>query len=384
MARIYLGQLSSNGDCLYATTVARQIKSDFPGCHLTWGISSLCRRVIENNPYVDEVHEVPVASWADVNRIWYEFEAAGRREVERGTYDHAFFTQICPNYFCSFDGTVRPPIFRNYPHPITVPVTPVIRLTEEEIARVDEWVEKKDLRSFRKVVLCECASKSGQSFMTPEMMVRVAGEVIRRDPSIAFVLSTHLPIEAGLPQIIHGGELSMRETARLTHFSDLFVGCGSGLTVVATSEAAKPNIPNIQVLSRETSVFASFKHDFEYFGLESDHFLEITRQNPKRLAAAIHTALKEGFETAIARYAETLPLDFAHYFQLIDLMLLQEHRFLDAARSVQLTIERYGPRKDLVAFAQSVVLPFLKYDVAGMPPDLEEAAEALNRKIAAA
>ena len=31
MTRILLGQLGSNGDCLYATIVARQIKKDFPG-----------------------------------------------------------------------------------------------------------------------------------------------------------------------------------------------------------------------------------------------------------------------------------------------------------------------------------------------------------------
>ncbi|MEQ1577992.1 MAG: hypothetical protein ABL894_10090, partial [Hyphomicrobium sp.] len=62
MTRILLGQLGSNGDCLYATTIARQIKKDFPGCHLTWAISSLCTRVLDNNPDVDEVWEVPVQS----------------------------------------------------------------------------------------------------------------------------------------------------------------------------------------------------------------------------------------------------------------------------------------------------------------------------------
>ena len=34
--KILLVQLFSNGDCLYATSVARQIKKDFPGHATSW------------------------------------------------------------------------------------------------------------------------------------------------------------------------------------------------------------------------------------------------------------------------------------------------------------------------------------------------------------
>ena len=53
--KIILVQLYSNGDCLYATAVARQIKQDFPGSHLTWAIASFCKSIIINNPFVDEI-----------------------------------------------------------------------------------------------------------------------------------------------------------------------------------------------------------------------------------------------------------------------------------------------------------------------------------------
>ena len=56
--KIILVQLYSNGDCLYATAIARQIKQDFPGCHLTWAIASFCKSIIFNNPFVDEILEV--------------------------------------------------------------------------------------------------------------------------------------------------------------------------------------------------------------------------------------------------------------------------------------------------------------------------------------
>ena len=59
--KILLVHLYSNGDCLYATAVAKQIKHDFPGCHLTWAIARFCKSIISNNPYVDEVMEIDIA-----------------------------------------------------------------------------------------------------------------------------------------------------------------------------------------------------------------------------------------------------------------------------------------------------------------------------------
>ena len=50
--KILLVQLYSNGDCLYATAVARQIKQDFPGCHLTWVIAGVYKNIIAQNPYL--------------------------------------------------------------------------------------------------------------------------------------------------------------------------------------------------------------------------------------------------------------------------------------------------------------------------------------------
>ena len=51
--KILLVQLFSNGDCLFATAVARQVKTDFPNCNLTWAIAAFCKNIIALNPYVD-------------------------------------------------------------------------------------------------------------------------------------------------------------------------------------------------------------------------------------------------------------------------------------------------------------------------------------------
>ena len=95
--KILLGQLNSIGDCLYATTIARQIKLDFPGCHLTWAIASHCRQVIRNNPDVDDVWEIPAPNKKEERKFWNKFEAEAKKKLAEGEFDKVFFTQIFPN-----------------------------------------------------------------------------------------------------------------------------------------------------------------------------------------------------------------------------------------------------------------------------------------------
>jgi hypothetical protein len=362
MTRILLGQLMSNGDCLYATTVARQIKTDYPGCHLTWGISSLCRDVIKHNPDVDEVWEVQTEDWGEMASSWHAFQEEAWARVARGDFDHAFMTQISPSNFHNYDGTIRSSILRNYPRPITVPVEAIIEISPEERAHTEEWIWTNDIDAFGNVVLFECSSKSGQSFLTPEFALQVAKLVVEARADTCVVLSTHLPFETNHPNIKHGGALGMRETALLTHYADIFVGCGSGLTVVATSSAAKRNLPNIQILSAATSIYASFKHDFEYFGKPNNHFLETTKESSKHIAKIIHSVFDDGIIAARRQYGETLPLTFDWYFELIEKQLLRKRRYIDAAHSLKVTAERYGWTRELHAFAKIYVEPFLDMD----------------------
>jgi len=381
MTRILLGQLGANGDCLYATTIARQIKHDFPGCHLTWAISSLCRRVIDNNPDVDDVWEVPASAWSDIGHAWRMFEREGWNRVARGDFDHAFMTQISPSHLDTYDGTIRPSIFRNYPRPITVPVETVILLTDDEIARTQRWLAQSGLGSSGPRVLFECSSKSGQSFLTPALAVEVAERVIAANPGVGFILSTNEPIEPPSRRIVHGGELSLRETAYLTHFADLFVGCGSGVTVVATSGVAKPALANIQVLKASTSVYASFRHDFEYFGKDASHFLETTREDPGRLADIIDTALRDGIEAAKAAHDERIALDFTWYFRQIEQALLERRDYLGAARSLMVTADRYGWRADLLDFGRTMILPFVERDEKARYPNRQAEIRRLREAL---
>lgn len=375
MKKILLGQLCSNGDCLYATTLARQIKEDFPGCHLVWAISSLTTEVIRNNPDVDEMLVVPMRHWGDMESVWNTFEREAMRLYAQGYYDEVFLTQISPANFHNFDGTVRPSIFRGYGRPITVPVENRIFLTDQEIEKVDRWFDQSPCRRSKYIAIMECSSKSGQSFMTPDLAIDVAERVLKDHDDMSIIISTHEDIKTDNSNIVSGADLTMRETARLTHHADLFIGCGSGLTVVATSTAAKPDIPNIQVLSPETAFYASFRHDFEFFGKNADHFLEMTRSDPSHLAAGINAVVDRGIEGARDQYDEQIQLDLSFYLVQIDLMLVRRGKYIAAAQSLTRTAERYGVQPSLKNFADRLVMPYLAQDVSRNFPNAPTAID---------
>ena len=378
MTNILLGMLGSNGDCLYATAIARQLKQDFPGCHLTWAIGRMSRQVLVNNPDVDKVWEVPQASWAEAERSWTLFEAEAHDLANAGRFDQVYLPQISPARFANYDGTIRPSIFRGFPRALTVPVDVTIALTEEETAAVDAWVNASPIASASQVVLCECSSKSGQSFMTLEMALEIAETITAARQKTVVVISTHEPLRTDNPRIISGGALSIRQNARLTHYVDLFLGCGSGLTVAATAGSAKPRLPNIQVLRRDSSVYASFRHDFQHFGKPAGHFLEVTREDAGHIAQVALAALADGFPAAQAAHDDPVPLTFGWYMQLITTMVLERGRYMDAARSLLVTLERYGPQPQLQVFGRYRVLPFLAEDPRHVLPHRREETERLR------
>ena len=353
MKRILLGQLNSNGDCVYATILARQLRHDNPDAHITWAIATQCAKLVENNPHIDDVWQVPVRSWDEQDMMWRVFEREAVRRYLRHEFDAILLSQVSPNNVQNFDGTVRPSILRSFGRPITVPIENVIQLTDEEVESVTAFVGESGIDAFANRILFECSSRSGQSFITPELAQNVAKELYTLLPDATVIFSTNEPMDLQDHRSRYAGTLSLREIAQLTHHCDLFVGAGSGCTVLATSTAAKP-LPLVLLLNGTTSMFASFAHDFEYFGIEHPGIVEMTDQKPRRIAECIALACREGVAPALREFGGRVPVTFGHYRTIVERCLLREQRYLDAARSLMTTADRYGWTKELIALGQLI------------------------------
>ncbi|PQJ10423.1 hypothetical protein CJD36_010620 [Flavipsychrobacter stenotrophus] len=306
--KILLIQLMSNGDCLYATAVARQIKQDFPGCHLTWAIASFCKGILDNNPYVDAILEVPDVNRNTATGIMRQLRKDAEEKKRQGVYDEVFFTQIIDTNMANYDGSIRSSIFRGYDRPITVSVTPSLRLRDEEINKAKAFAERYKLDQYKNVILFEFAPQSGQLAMTPALALEMAGKIISNE-STAIVLSSAIKIGDQYEHILDGSTLTLRETAALTHYCTMLLGCSSGITWISTSDAAK-QLPMIQILDPDAFWVNPISRDFERFGFSTDTLIELYENKVEKTTACVTEALTIGFEQTRKKYYTPLPVQF--------------------------------------------------------------------------
>jgi len=338
--RILLGQLNSNGDCIYATTIARQIKKDFLGCHLTWAIGSMCRSIIDGNPDVDDVWEVPLKNIRELRNVWGKFEQEALEKQKQGIFDEVFLTQIAPGNHHRYDGIIRSSIFRGYPYPITVPVVPVLKLFSAEVENVRQFAELYRLHERTHVILFETSPESGQSFLTFDFAMGVANKITSEIPNSCVILSSNISFATKNDLIIDGSELSLRENAELTKYCNLFVGGSSGISWCCTSDWAKP-LPMIQLLKTDARWFNSIVNDHEQWDLPIDSIIEMKECSPDKVCQCIITALKEGFDNARFRYHTQIKIPFGYYQPTVN-NLLSEGEYKKLLAFFFLNLKKHG------------------------------------------
>jgi hypothetical protein len=351
--RILLGQLGASGDCLFATTIARQIKKDFPGCHLTWGIGSTFRSVLDENPDVDAVWEIPISNHSETAAAWQRFESEARRRKEMGDFDEVFLTQISPGNLYNFDTTIRTSIFRGYPGRISVPISPVLRLNKSEIENVGRFAERHRLAAREHVILFECSPKSGQSLVSPKFALTVSRCLVNEFPNTCVILSSNMAVRTEHGRILDGSELSFRENAELTKYCTLLVGCSSGITWVSTSDWAK-RLPMIQILKSDAFCFASVVCDHEYWGISTADVIEMADCSEERVVRCVREALVNGFQSAKVEFHESLEPSFGGYVA-VQTGFLTDRQWKRAWQLLAANVRRHGFKRNFLV-ANKVLL----------------------------
>lgn len=335
---ILLVQLFSNGDCLFATAVARQIKNDYPGCTLIWAIAGFCRSIIDHNPYVDEIMEVHAVPKNDV-AAFRKFKEDMRQRQAKGEFDLVFVTHNMDTNQALYDGIIRSGILQAYPNPVTVPVQPVLRLSPAETARAKQFALDHRLNARKHVILFEFAPQSGQSKITRQLALYVAEKLASDD--VAVILSSGNKFEHPVKNIIDGSALTLRETAALTHYCTFLIGCSSGITWISTSDAAK-QLPMIQVLDPRTTWINPVSRDFERYSLDASKLIELTDIDGPALVRCTADALSD-FDRARAQYNQPIPLQFKTTRKIV-YNLLCYLEFGAIAKHIQVNRRIYGNR----------------------------------------
>lgn len=304
--KILLVQLYANGDCLYATAVARQIKQDFPDCHLSWLIAVSCKNIIAGNPYVDEIivtNEVPKNDVAAFRNLKKKIA----KEKSEGKWQEVFITHNMDDNQALYDGTIRGMIFSAYPKPITVPVQPVLVLTNDEKQRVKQFAEKNKLQEFNNIILWEYAPQSGQSVLSFDFVQRVAAQIVQI-PKTCIILSSANSF-VSTANIIDASPLTVRENAELTHYCSLLIGCSSGITWLSTSSAAK-QLPMLQLLDPQAYFRNAPSVDFSRYGIATDELIELMHFDEAKIVQVVKAIIENGIGNTKQQFNERLPLQF--------------------------------------------------------------------------
>ena len=304
--KILLVQLFSNGDCLYATTIARQIKNDYPDCVLTWAIADFCKEIIYLNPYVDHIRAVNEVPKNDV-KSFRKFKKKLVAEKAEGVWDELFVINNMDKNQALYDGTIRGMILRAYPRKITVPLQPVLVLSDEEKNKVNIFSRKNNLSNFKNVILWEYAPQSGQSQLSFDLVMRLSNKLIQI-PSTCVILSSANSFQS-TNNIIDASVLSVRENAALSHYCTLLIGCSSGITWLCTSSEGKM-LPMIQLLNPHTAFINAPSVDFTRYGISINNLIEMTEIDELKIYECVKLVVENRIITAKELYNQPIHLQF--------------------------------------------------------------------------
>ncbi len=332
-------QLFSNGDCLYATVLARQLKNDFPGCHITWAVAPFCASILDNNSFIDELWQVGYITDRSIETFRKNKKRLFAEAVQR-QFDEIFFTQIIEDNFVFYDGQVRSSIFSAFKRPISVSVEPVLELTDKEREKVRNFITQHKINSGDFVILFECSPQSGQLSMDLVRASGIAERIVENNLRIRVILSSGNQAEVADNSIIDGSVLSLRETAYLTHFCHLLIGCSSGITWAGTSSAARP-LPSIQLLNRNAYIFNSPSLDYARNKLPADRWLELYDFDNDLVVSCVNSIINNGFEVTRQQFGQLPSPSFKLYRGIVH-QFLQQGKFGLLIKFIRRNYKLYG------------------------------------------
>jgi hypothetical protein len=332
--KFLIGLLGRFGDCLYATTLAKQIKCDFPNCHLTWAIIPKYKSILDLNPFVDEIWEIQ-ADDSDYDNIgWAKFETEAFKRQAKGEFDEIFLSQVSPRNWINFNGTIRGTILNSYKNPITVSAEPIVKLSEAEIANVRNFVEKYRLSKFENVVLFECSPGSGQSKVNLDSALEICEGIIKDSPKICFIISTTQKLAKNNSQIIDASELSFRENVELTKFCTLLIGCSSGISWLSTSETAK-KLPTIQLLDSQFLIYAGMHYDFEINNLDNSQIIEMIDFDKQKVKNCVKIFIGKGLKATKLEFHQSYKPNVFHLKNLTKILIESKKNSADIFRFIK-------------------------------------------------
>ncbi|MBU6157755.1 MAG: hypothetical protein KGP35_01875 [Bacteroidetes bacterium] len=337
--KVLIVQLFSNGDCMYVTAIARQIKYNNPKAHITWAVSAKCKAVLLGNPDIDVVEEVQIPDVSQNEKIFMQVVADAHRKKQAGVYEKIIIPQLLGDNLKYYDGIVSSSLFRSAGCKITVDPSPRIYLSAEEHQAAAAFAQSHQLHTYRQVILFECAPQTNQLSLTDNIILRYAALMVQQE-STCVILSAPRAYNFNVPHIIDGNSLSIRETIALTHYCTLLLGCSSGISWGAVSIAAKP-IPLVQILSPDAYYFNPLSITLKRWGKSTDNLIELVNFDDEKLKSVFKDIFLKGFSVARRIHSQPVSVQFRLHRGIVHHFLIQG-KFAEIITFVKINLSQNG------------------------------------------
>ncbi len=230
------------GDILNATIIARQIRADNPEAHIVWYTADRYAFALDGNPDVDQV----IALEGDPYKLDEQIDHLRTMR----TWD-AFYV---PAPYLAYNkypgGDLTELMLATYDHPITVPLRPVIVLTDSEVERARQWWSQ--LPSDRPRILVETEFFSQQSPWDRSYAFAMVELLKELRPIFVFTAKNRPPYFDELIEVYpdcHWCNLPFRLNAELYNLCDAFIGVSSAISCLSNSIWCRQDVPHIEVVS---------------------------------------------------------------------------------------------------------------------------------------
>jgi ADP-heptose:LPS heptosyltransferase len=260
------------GDVLNATIIARQIRADRPNAHIVWYTAAQYAFVLEGNPDVDEI--VPLDG--DPKAL----DSCIEKLRSERSWD-AFYV---PAPYLAYEklpgGDLTELMLATYDRPLTVPLRPVMVLSEQEVERARQWWAQ--LPSDRPRILVETEFFSQQSPWDFSYAVALIEALTQHRPVFVFTAKNCPPywdeLRTVYPDCVWC-DLPFRLNAELYNLCDAFVGVSSAISCLSNSTWCRHDVPHIEVVSGPHWSTWHFQHHTQrWICFDRDAFDQATKQ----------------------------------------------------------------------------------------------------------
>lgn len=165
--------------------------------------------------------------------------------------------------------------------PFEMPLETILRLTEEEVTKVNNYCSHVDMN--KRNILMETEGLSGQTFWNRDWTVRVGKHLLTNENTNLFISrgypdSDIVELQQFAPGRMHFvGGLSIRECAELFNRCQIFFSVSSGLSNACNTNWCKKDVKWIETINSDAASSAPIRREGKIFWMDNnlDNFINM-------------------------------------------------------------------------------------------------------------